>query len=205
MGENGMARRTDHSRDELFDLVLDESQKIIESKGVAALTARSIAAAIGYSPGTLYNLFDNIDEIILHLNGRTLDDLYKKLLDETEQSSGPAKLDRMITAYLHYNKISQQRWNLLFEHRLPEEQIFPEWYQQRINLLLELIADSLESLLPGCGEREINHSARVLWCGLYGVCSLAPGNKSNWVSSQSVDEMARSMVYNYISGLKRAG
>ena len=39
------------------------------------LTARKVAQAIGYAPGTLYNLFRNRDEMILHLNGRTLDRL----------------------------------------------------------------------------------------------------------------------------------
>jgi AcrR family transcriptional regulator len=200
-----MARRTDHSRDELFDLVLDEAQKIIESRGVAALTARSIATAIGYSPGTLYNLFDNIDAIILHLNGRTLDDLYQRLSDAVNQSSGRASLDRMITTYLQYNKTSKQRWNLLFEYRFPDEQILPDWYQERINLLLELLSDTLSTLLPDCGEKEINHSARVLWCGLHGICSMVSEHKLPGVSAKSVDEMARSLVYNYVSGLRRSG
>ncbi|MBF0445323.1 MAG: TetR/AcrR family transcriptional regulator [Magnetococcales bacterium] len=201
-----MARRTDHSRDELFDLILDEAQKIIEEKGVAALTARSIASAIGYSPGTLYNLFANIDEIIMHLNGRTMDDLQQKLQAAVQQSSsGRAKLDKLITTYLKYNKTSRQRWNLLFEHRLSPEQTLPKWYKRRLDNLLDLLADTIQTLLPDCGDKEIKHSARVLWSGLYGVCSLVQANSLTEVSASSVDEMARSLIYNYISGLKRAG
>ncbi|MBF0195916.1 MAG: TetR/AcrR family transcriptional regulator [Magnetococcales bacterium] len=201
-----MARRTDHSRDELSDFILDEAQKIIEDKGVAALTARSIASAIGYSPGTLYNIFANIDEIILHLNARTMDDLQHKLLHAVQQSSSDrAKLDKMITAYIKYNKTSRQRWNLLFEHRLPQEQTLPEWYQEQHDELLDLIATTIRTLLPDCGEKEIKHSARVLWSGLYGICSIVQANTISGVSAKSVDEMARSLVYNYISGLKRAG
>jgi AcrR family transcriptional regulator len=201
-----MARRTDHSRDELSDLILDEAQKIIEDKGVAALTARSIASAIGYSPGTLYNLFANIDEIILHLNARTMDDLHKKLLEAVQQSSSDrAKLDKLITTYLRYNKTSRQRWNLLFEHRLPPDQTLPKWYNRRLDTLLDLLATTIRTLLPDCGEKEIKHSARVLWSGLYGICSLIQANSLTGVSAKSVDEMARSLIYNYISGLKRAG
>ncbi|MBF0380190.1 MAG: TetR/AcrR family transcriptional regulator [Magnetococcales bacterium] len=201
-----MARRTDHSRDELSDLILDEAQKIIEDKGVAALTARSIASAIGYSPGTLYNLYANIDEIILHLNRRTMDDLQQKLSDAVHKSSsGRAKLDKLITTYLKYNKNSRQRWNLLFEHRLPPDQTLPKWYKKSLNQLLDLLADTIKTLLPDCGNKEVKHSARVIWSGLYGVCSLVQANNLTDVSAKSVDEMARSLVYNYISGLKRSG
>ena len=199
-----MARRTDHTRDELSDLVLAKAQQIIETKGVAALTARGIAKEIGYSPGTLYNLFANIDEIILHLNSRTLDDLYQILLTEVEENSGRVQIDRTITAYLKFSKSSAQRWNLLFEHRLQEETILPDWYQEQIDLILELFADILQSAITNSGEKEIRHSARVLWCSLYGICSLAGDNKNNGTTSRSVDEMARSLVYNYISGLKKA-
>ncbi|MBF0453804.1 MAG: TetR/AcrR family transcriptional regulator [Magnetococcales bacterium] len=200
-----MARRTDHSRDELFDLVLNASQQIIELEGVSALTARRIASRIGYSPGTLYNLFDNIDEIVLHLNARTLDDLYQQIFEKVDQSTGRAKLDRMITAYLQFTQPTNQRWNLLFEHRHPNNQTLPDWYQERLVRLLDLIATILQSLLPGCGEREINHSARVLWCSLHGICSQAGENHLDGVNARTKDEMARSLIYNYVSGLKRAG
>ncbi|MBF0357588.1 MAG: TetR/AcrR family transcriptional regulator [Magnetococcales bacterium] len=200
-----MARRTDHSRDDLFDLILDEAEKIIETKGVSALTARSIATAIGYSPGTLYNLFANIDEIILRLNCRTMDDLYQKLSDALKKTSGRTKLDKMISTYLDYNKASTQRWDLLFEHRLAEGQELPDWYQKRLDLLIGLLVNALRSMLPECGEKEVNHSARVLWCSLYGICSLAKANNLTGTKSKAVDEMARSLIYNYISGLRRAG
>ncbi len=200
-----MARRTDHSRDELFELVLDEADKIIQQSGVAALTARSIAAAIGYSPGTLYNLFDNIDDIILHLNIRTMDDLYEQLAAAVDGATGRTALDRFITAYLHYNKNSRQRWQLLFEHRLPDSVEPPDWYLERTSTLLDLLSDTMYTMLPDCGQRELEHSARVLWAGLHGICSMVGAHKLPKATAHSLDEMARSMVYNYISGLRRAG
>jgi AcrR family transcriptional regulator len=60
-----MARRSDHSRDELYNLAMTAARDIVRREGMAALTARGLATAIGYSPGTLYNLFDSLDELAL--------------------------------------------------------------------------------------------------------------------------------------------
>jgi len=71
-----MARRSDHSREELHALILECARGIAEKKGLRGLTARRIAADIGYAPGTIYNLFANLDNLILQLRGNTLDAFY---------------------------------------------------------------------------------------------------------------------------------
>ena len=72
-----MARRSDHSREELYDMALEAARQIAEKEGLRGLKARRIARDIGYTIGTLYNLFEDLDDLIVHLNGRTLDDLYQ--------------------------------------------------------------------------------------------------------------------------------
>ncbi len=71
-----MARRKDHSREELKDLILQAAWKIVGAEGYEGLTARRVAAEIGYAPGTIYNLFASMDDLCQQLCGRTLDDLY---------------------------------------------------------------------------------------------------------------------------------
>ena len=54
-----MGRRADHSRDELFKMAVEAATKIVAKQGVRMLSTRRIAARMGYSAGTLYQLFDN--------------------------------------------------------------------------------------------------------------------------------------------------
>ena len=68
-----MARRNDHTREELKDLIIEESWRIIEKHGFEGLTARRIAKNIGYAPGTIYNMFISMDDLYLQLNAKTLD------------------------------------------------------------------------------------------------------------------------------------
>ena len=70
-----MARRNQHSREELQDLAVAAVLEIAERDGVHAVSARSVARQIGYAPGMLYHLFENRDDLILHANARTLDTL----------------------------------------------------------------------------------------------------------------------------------
>ena len=67
-----MARRSAHSPEELRQLILAAAQSIIERDGLVGLSAREIARTIGYSPGTLYNIFENIDDVLLTLQTQML-------------------------------------------------------------------------------------------------------------------------------------
>ena len=74
-----MARRSDHTREELRRMALDAARAIIESDGLRALSTRRLAKAIGYTPGTLYQLFEDLDDLIIEVNVETLDALHAAL------------------------------------------------------------------------------------------------------------------------------
>jgi len=77
-----MARRKDHTREELKALILQSAWQIVEEQGLPQLTARNIGKAIGYVPGTIYNVFPSMEILQLHLNGITL----QRLSDHLEKS-----------------------------------------------------------------------------------------------------------------------
>ncbi|HEV3447204.1 MAG TPA: helix-turn-helix domain-containing protein, partial [Gemmataceae bacterium] len=69
-----MARRSDHTREELKDLAIQAAIALIEADGIGQFSARQVAARIGYTVGTLYNVFGSYDELLLNVNARTVDD-----------------------------------------------------------------------------------------------------------------------------------
>lgn len=58
-----MGRRSDHSRDQLRTMIVEEGHRQIAEVGFAKFSAREVAKAIGYSIGTLYNVFGSYDQI----------------------------------------------------------------------------------------------------------------------------------------------
>ncbi len=74
-----MARRADHTREELTELAITAGAELIRKNGFAAFSARKLATAIGYTVGTLYNVFGSYDEMILRINARTLDAWFENI------------------------------------------------------------------------------------------------------------------------------
>ena len=72
-----MGRRNEHSREELQEMAISAAEAIIASEAARGLTARKVAGQLGYSAGSLGMMFNGLDELILHVNSRTLGRLAK--------------------------------------------------------------------------------------------------------------------------------
>lgn len=197
-----MARRSDHSRRELYDLAVGAARRIVDEGGMRALTARKVADAIGYSPGTLYNLFENLDHMIVHLNGRTLDDLQDRLSTATRTGVPEADLNGLLDGYLGYIEDHPNLWNMLFEHRLADGRELPSWYAKKVARGLGLVEDVLSPLFAEDDQDRKGDAARILWASLHGICSLYQTGKLQVVTSRSAREMAEVLVAIFIAGLK---
>ena len=197
-----MGRRSDHSRKELRRLALDSARGIAESDGYRALTVRRIADRLGYAPGTLYNLFNNLDELVLRLRGETLDELYA-LLSETEPVDGfpEARLMALAQTYIQFVREHPKLWNLMFEHTLPDGELIPDWYREKSHRLLGLVERAIQPLFKSGEEKELQHHAQVLWAAVHGVCSVKITDRLI-IKTDTADEMVRSLILHYIDGLR---
>ena len=195
-----MARRSDHSRDELYDMALEAARQIAEKEGLRGLKARRIARDIGYTIGTLYNLFEDLDDLIVHLNGRTLDDLYQAFVRVKLDGEPDAATRALAECYIQFTRSHPKLWNILFEHHLPDGRELPEWHGEKIRQLLGLVERALAPLFPAGQEAERHHCARVLWSSLHGICSLESTGKL--VETESVEALSDSLISNYLVGLR---
>lgn len=197
-----MARRSDHSRDELYRLAMDAARKIVETQGVDALTARSVADAIGYSPGTLYNVFDNLDALIIHLNGDTLDDLYEDLSRVLRTGEPAQDLRALLAAYIGYQEAHPNLWTALFGYSLAPGHPLPDWYSAKIERVLGLVEAALAPLFAPGEQEDLGNAARILWASVHGICSLSLAGKLRTVSTQSLEEMTETLMACFVYSLE---
>ena len=181
-------------------MALAAAREIAEAEGLKGVTARRVAARIGYSAGTLYNLFESLDDLIVRLNGETLDALYEALSGTIRESEPEAALHGLARGYIGFTREHPRLWALLFEHRLPEGQSLPDWHAEKILRLLGLLERALASLFTPGEEGARHHSARVLWSSLHGMVSLESAGKL--VATQTVDALVETLVVNYVAGLR---
>ncbi len=116
-------------RRRVFDQGLAAAQRIASREGLGGLTARRIAAEVGCSVGTLYNVFGNMDSLILHLNGTTLDALYDEMKKVGETADSASTVQALTVKYLEFTRKNLNLWNVIFEHSWPKDYPIPDLYR----------------------------------------------------------------------------
>ncbi|HEX8663807.1 MAG TPA: WHG domain-containing protein [Beijerinckiaceae bacterium] len=194
-----MARRADHSRDELAGLVIDAAEALAREEGLRGIAMRRIAAAIGYAPGSIYNAVGDLDQVVLRVNARTLTRLRDHLAGTVDPARAP--LDNALAvadAYLDFVTGQPRLWALLLEHVLPKGSDFPDWYDKALGETTRLVDAVLRPLIPDEAERR--RSVATLWAALHGLASLSTSGKLAIVDEDDPREMARLLVRRFLAG-----
>jgi AcrR family transcriptional regulator len=198
-----MARRNDHSREEIREMALAAGEKIVAQDGYKGLSTRKVASAIGYTAGTLYLVFESQEDMVLQLNGRTLDMLYEWLHDRAAHSVEPRdNLLALGDAYIAFAQTETPRWNLLFEFITTEGEVLPEWYLAKLSKVFGLVEAALKPLAGHRSALEIQQAARVLWASVHGICTLKIHQRIDLAGGQSTGEMVRMLVDNFLHGFQ---
>jgi AcrR family transcriptional regulator len=196
-----MGRRSAHTAAELRELILTAAESIIERDGLVGLSARSIARSIAYSPGTLYNIFDNLDDLVLHVEARVLDALDRELGKVAQHGTPVERVQRMARAYQAFTSTHPKLWNLLFEHHLPAGIAVPAWYQQKLDRLMGHLEAAIAPVTDAADPAACRRAARVLWAGVHGITSLATADKHVGIGADAAQAMIDDLVTIYIRGL----
>jgi len=202
-----MARRSDHNREELKELILSSAAQIIENEGSQGLTARKIAKDIGYTPGTLYNVFPSMDGIIITLNAQTLDALLAALNDElciNPKKSPLSNMKTMARTYHQFAEDNSQRWLLLFSHQLPDGEEVPDWMREKIYGLFQPLENLLEPYFTNRQSKARTLAARSLWASIHGMCFLHSTGKLPLVHDKDpLSPMTDTLIENFVAGLEK--
>jgi AcrR family transcriptional regulator len=164
-----MGRRSDHSRAELRAMIIAEGHRQMAEVGYARFSAREVAKRIGYSIGTIYNVFGTHDDLILAINGVTLDQ-WRDHLHARLQNARKDRLRIAVEAYFEFAILYRQAWTAIYDFRLVENAIVPEEYAQRVSDLTQIVVDEIAAALPDDAREEAQALARSLLASVHGHC-----------------------------------
>ena len=163
----------------LREELIDAAERAIASKGLAALKARDLAREVGCAVGTIYNVFDHMDALVLCVGSRTLAMLEAALVAARPTTVGHASakeaaddLVRLALAYLEFAGMHTVRWRALFEHRMSEDRALPEWFVEQQLGLFAQVERPLVALLPELDEDARRILARTVFSAVHGVVAL---------------------------------
>ncbi len=197
-----MGRRNDHTREELREIALQAAEELVASDGLAGLSTRKVVARIGYTVGSLYMVFQSLDDLIVQMNERTLVDLGEQLTAAVADRPPPDLAIRALAqAYIEFALIETPRWLAIYQHRLPEGQTVPDSFSAKIAGMFALVQQELALLCPHRSPDDIALAARALWSGIHGVCILGFDQKLEFVGGRSIAEVTDSLLDHYLAGL----
>lgn len=201
-----MGRRSVHTPEELREHIINAATELITASGLSGLSAREVARRIGYSPGTIYNVFVNLDDLVLTIEARMLAELDAALQALPQARDPKEHLLQLAEGYLRFTHNNPRLWNLLFEHHLPAGVDVPDAYREKLDGLLARIEDALRPLASTTDEMEIKRRSRVLWAGVHGITSLSTTDKLSSITAEAAWPLIKDLVETYLEGLRhRAG
>jgi AcrR family transcriptional regulator len=133
-----MGRRSDHSRAELEELILAAGEAHLAEAGFAGFSAREVAKRIGYSIGTIYNVFGNYDRLVLAINARTLR-AWAAFLGARLEAAGEDRIATLVHGYFDFAAENRNRWMALYDHRMADKVPLPEDFTAAFTALIALL------------------------------------------------------------------
>ena len=197
------AERRERQRTQL----IDAAEKAIAERGLAGLKARELAQEIGCALGAIYNLVADMDELVLRVGSRTLARLDAALsAAESEDApiSADAAADRLVAvalAYCAFARDNLQLWRVLFEHRMAEGAVVPDWAVNEQMTLFRHILEPLGLLVPERGESERVLMGRTLFSAVHGVVAIGLEEKLIAVPRHDLDRQIEGLVRLVCRGL----
>lgn len=174
MNDEADSKSTD-GRADLRERVLGAAEAAIAAGGLQSLKARNIAAKAGCAVGAIYNVFDDLDELILRVGSRTLSMLEAALAGASRaeaRQTATEELVRLARAYLDFARMRKMRWRALFEHRMADARTVPAWFTEDQNRLLLILDAPLARLVPREPPEARALLARTLFSAVHGIVSL---------------------------------
>lgn len=182
----------------LRETLIDAAEAQIASGGLATLKARNMAQAAGCSVGAIYNIFDDLDALVMAVNGRTFRRLGSFVMQVVEEAGAKGPNARMVAlghGYLHFAASHTYLWRALFDLEMSVETTVPAWYLKELGAVFGLIAAPLSELFPDMARSELDLMVRGLFSSVHGIVLLGLEKRISAVPQDQIEKMIEQLLF----------
>lgn len=151
-------------------MIIAEGHQLMADNGFAGFSAREVARRIGYSVGTLYNMFDSLDHLLISINSRTFE-LWTGHLRERVEASRGDRIAALVEAYFDFAREHPRLWMAIYDHRLPDGMAMPPPDMEKRRALTQIVFDEVARQLPERSVEDVEHLTRSLIATVHGHCT----------------------------------
>lgn len=193
--------KTEQRRAELRSRLTDQAEQVIATQGLAALKARDLAAQAGCSVGAIYNVFADLNQLVMAVNGRTFQRLGAAVTASID-GRDLAPRDCLITmsqAYLRFAASNTKAWRALFDLEMASDAPVPDWYLAELAALFALISAPLRRIFPDWTAGQIDLMTRALFSSVHGIVLLGLEKRISGVPLDRIEQMIAVVLGNVTS------
>lgn len=194
--------KADLRREDLRARLIDIAEQRIAAEGMPAIKARDLAKAADCAVGAIYNVFPDLNSLIMAVNGRTFQALGKTVAASVAASPPSKPQTELITmslAYLRYASENTNLWHALFDLEMSTEMDVPQWYLAELGKLFALIAAPLTRLFPDDSRHDIEMMTRTLFSSVHGIVLLGLQRRISGVPMDKIESMIAILLSNVTS------
>jgi AcrR family transcriptional regulator len=197
--------RTIERRLQLRLQLIEAAEATVSRDGLKALSARELSREVGCSLGAIYNVFEDIDALVVAVNSRTLAELDRTIagfVPSVRDGTEPEEcLVGLAQAYCRFAITHTNRWTALFEHGERINRNIPDWHLEEHVQLISHVVKSLERLYPDRKPAEQWQLAGLLFSAVHGVVSLGLQGFFFAVPPDQLEQQVTSLVQAALAGL----
>ena len=164
-----MGRRSDHNREELQAMILNEGSALMAETGLARFSAREVAKRVGYSIGTIHNVFGGYDGLVAAINTRTFGEWAAHLSARLDAAGGD-RIAALVDGYFSFARDNSHLWTAIYDHH--PEALSAEDDAAR-GVLTEIVVAEIARALDRDPDAEVGALTRSLIATVHGHCAFA--------------------------------
>ncbi len=154
--------------------ILEAAVALMEEGGLNAVQIRAVAAKAGYSVGSVYKHYADIDALIIAVNAITLQRINDTMTEATEGLADPvARLKALAHAYLDFARANVNLWRGLFDHHLAGAKEIPDNHRQQNIALLAFIGREIKTLEPAMDDAALAARTRTCFAAVHGLVTIS--------------------------------
>lgn len=154
--------------------ILEAAVALMEEGGLNAVQIRAVAAKAGYSVGSVYKHYADIDALIIAVNAITLQRIRDAMAAATQGLADPvARLKALAHTYLDFARANVNLWRGLFDHHLTGAKEIPEEHRHENIALLAFIGREISDLDPDLDDDALAARTRTCFAAVHGLVAIS--------------------------------
>lgn len=186
-----MAGKVQARRAALRDTLIVNAERRIAANGLKTLRARDLAQDAGCALGAIYNVFGDLDDLVLAVNARTFKQLGATVAEALADAPQDATQQLIVMSHAYHAFAAQHfnLWRALFDIERARGEAAPEWYLQEMAQLFAYIDAPLSVIFPDHDAETRGLLTRGLFSSVHGIVLLGLDEASAGVPAPHLDKM----------------